>query len=117
MTSESNAGSRYRLAIGRAIAGYRSRRGLSLRALAETSGVSVAYLSEIEHGQKEPSSGTLSQLAGALDVTLPDLLREIVDQLETDAAPLEISVDDLPPEEIEELARYADWLRWRRSRD
>lgn len=117
MTNGLNAGSRYRLAIGRAIAGYRSDRHLSLRALAESSGLSLAYLSEIEHGRKDPSSGTLDQLADALGITLSDLLREIVDQLEADTATAEISLADLSPEELEEVARFADWIRWRRSRE
>ncbi len=117
MTSEPDAGTRYRQAIGRTIAAYRLLRGLSLRALADSSGISLAYLSELEHGHKEASGTVLKQLAEAYGITFPDLLRAIAERLDMDDAVPGLSLEGLEPDEIAELARFAEWLRWRRARE
>jgi transcriptional regulator with XRE-family HTH domain len=112
-----DAGERYRRAIGLTLAALRARQGLSLRGMAEFSGVSLAYLSELEHGQKEPSGSMLSQLAAAFNMTLPELMRIIAERVDQEAGAPEISLEDLDHDDIDELARYADWLRWRKQRD
>lgn len=117
MTSDQSAGTRYRQAIGRTIATYRSQQGLSLRALSESSGISLAYLSELEHGQKEPSGTILHQLAGSFGISLPELVHTIADQLEAEDTLPDLSLEDLESEEIGELSRFADWLRWRKTRE
>jgi transcriptional regulator with XRE-family HTH domain len=43
--------------------------------------VSLGYLSEVERGQKEPSSELLAAICGALDVELSELFREVTDTL------------------------------------
>jgi transcriptional regulator with XRE-family HTH domain len=48
----------------------RARRGLSLRSLAEQSGLNVNTLSLIENSKTSPSVSTLQQLASALDVPI-----------------------------------------------
>lgn len=69
-------------ALDRMIAGegpvrvWREHRGLTARALAEASGVSVAYLSEIETRKKPGSARALAALARALRVAVEDLLVE-----------------------------------------
>ncbi|MDT7695129.1 MAG: hypothetical protein QOI75_4496, partial [Pseudonocardiales bacterium] len=50
--------------IGDQLRLLRSRRGLSLRALAAEAGVSATLLSQIERGVTEPSLATLRRLAG-----------------------------------------------------
>lgn len=55
------------------VAVFREHRGLSARALAQTAGVSPAYLSEIEGGKKPGSFDAMRKLAGALGVSM-DLL-------------------------------------------
>ena len=52
---------------------WRSRRGLSLRALGELSGVSYVNISRIEAGTMSPTVTTLDRLAAALGVTVRDL--------------------------------------------
>ena len=52
---------------------WREHRGLTLTALAETAGVSVSYLSEIECGRKPGSAAALRAVAGALRVPMDDL--------------------------------------------
>ncbi len=115
MSGEIEDGARYRRAIGRTIAMLRSERGTSLRAMSESSGISLAYLSEIEHGLKEPSGAMLSQLASAFDLSLPELLRIVAEHLDSESTGPEISLEDLDSCEIEELASFADWLRWRKA--
>ena len=54
------------LQVGRRLRELRARRGLSLRALAEQSGLNYNTLSLIENGRTSPSVNTLRQLARAL---------------------------------------------------
>jgi len=54
--------------VGSRLRGIRSGRGLSIRALAELSGLNVNTLSLIENGHTSPSVSTLQQLAQALQV-------------------------------------------------
>jgi DNA-binding XRE family transcriptional regulator len=54
---------------------WRDYRGLSGRALAEAVGISAAYLSQIESGQRDGSFDTMQRIAEALKVSLDDLRR------------------------------------------
>lgn len=56
--------------VGRCLRELRLRRELSLRALADQSGLNVNTLSLIENGKTSPSVSTLQQLAGALQVPI-----------------------------------------------
>jgi transcriptional regulator with XRE-family HTH domain len=56
--------------VGRRLRQLRNERDLSLRALAEWSGLALNTLSLIEHGKTSPSVGTLQQLAAALEVPI-----------------------------------------------
>ena len=58
------------------IRAFRDHRGLTLRALAERSGVSVSYLSEIEHGQKPGSVAALNRIAEAVGTTIDALVSD-----------------------------------------
>jgi transcriptional regulator with XRE-family HTH domain len=58
------------LDVGRCLRELRTRRGLSIRSLAEQSGLNVNTLSLIENSKTSPSVSTLQQLAGALDVPI-----------------------------------------------
>jgi len=53
---------------------YRELRGLSARELADKTGISAAFLSEIENGKKEGGVSTLKKMAQALGVTIDDLV-------------------------------------------
>mgnify|MGYP005860083463 CR=1 FL=1 len=56
--------------IGGSLRQFREERGLTIRALAEISGLAVNTLSLIENSKCSPSVSTLKQLAGALDVPI-----------------------------------------------
>lgn len=58
------------LLVGRNLRDLRNRRGLSLRVLADRSGLNVNTLSLVENGKSSPSVSTLQQLAQALNVPI-----------------------------------------------
>jgi transcriptional regulator with XRE-family HTH domain len=58
--------------VGARLRMLRAGAGLSIRALAEMSGLNVNTLSLIENGKTSPSVGTLQQLAGALGVPVTE---------------------------------------------
>jgi transcriptional regulator with XRE-family HTH domain len=63
--------------LGASIRAQRTACGLSLRELAEQTGVSNAYLSQLERGLHEPSLTVLSAVARALGVSLESLLARV----------------------------------------
>ena len=73
-------------ALGALIRARRQAAGLSLRALAERTGVSNAYLSQVERGRHEPSISVLKAIADALDVS-PALLLARAGVLDDDTGP------------------------------
>src|SRR5688572_14993254 len=60
--------------LGARLRDARQNRGLSLRALAEKTGFSASFLSQIELGQASPSLGSLQRIADALGVTVAGLV-------------------------------------------
>lgn len=62
-------GLRARLVVGRQIRRWRTERGLTLARVAERSGLTVGYLSQIENDKASPSLAVLGQIAEALDVS------------------------------------------------
>jgi XRE family transcriptional regulator, regulator of sulfur utilization len=64
------------LKIGARVKAERQRLGLTLRALAERTGFSASFLSQVELDQTSPSLASLAKLAHALGVTLSSLLAE-----------------------------------------
>ena len=63
-----------RFILGLKLRTLRHERGDSLKTVAEESGLSVSYLSEIEKGKKYPKPDKLIDLAEALDVTYDELV-------------------------------------------
>jgi transcriptional regulator with XRE-family HTH domain len=61
-------------AVGDLLRRERHRRGMTLRQLAAASQVSLAFLSEVERGRKEPSSEVLAAICRALGLQLVDLV-------------------------------------------
>ncbi len=53
---------------------WREHRGMSVRGLASTAGLSAPYVSEIETGKKEGSISVMKKVAEALEVDLDDLV-------------------------------------------
>ena len=61
----------------RPLSAFRSYRGLTLRQLAEASGVTASYISEIERGLKPGSAAALARLAAALDTRIDVLAMDL----------------------------------------
>lgn len=66
-----------RQVVGETLRGVRMRQRRTLREVSATARVSLGYLSEVERGQKEPSSELLAAICGALDVELSELFAEV----------------------------------------
>lgn len=68
--------------VGEVLRARRISEGLTLRDVSARARVSLGYISEVERGQKEPSSELLAALAGALDVPLSKVLLDVSSLLE-----------------------------------
>ncbi len=66
-----------RKVVGDTLRALRMRQRRTLREVSATARVSLGYLSEVERGQKEPSSELLAAICGALDVELSELFGEV----------------------------------------
>lgn len=66
-----------RQVVGDTLRGRRMRQRRTLREVSASARVSLGYLSEVERGQKEPSSELLAAICGALDVELSELFAEV----------------------------------------
>ena len=73
MTSQSQS-PRTQLHYAGAIERVRRQRGMTREAMAEASGVSPSYLSEVERGFKRPSTDVLAAIARALGMAPSELL-------------------------------------------
>jgi transcriptional regulator with XRE-family HTH domain len=63
------------LAIGPRVRALRDAMDLSLRDLADRSGVSAPMLSQVERGETSPTLAVASRIAGGLELSLSQLLR------------------------------------------
>lgn len=63
--------------LGETLRGLRLRQRRTLREVSASARVSLGYLSEVERGQKEPSSELLAAICGALDVELSELFWQV----------------------------------------
>ena len=102
----------WRDALGDRLRRLRHDRGERLADTAERAGVSPQYLSEIERGLKEPSSEMIAAVAGALEVTLVDLMIAVAAELRNRSADRPtgrgLRMVELSSTEALELARTAD---------
>ncbi|MGO9302986.1 MAG: helix-turn-helix domain-containing protein [Candidatus Korobacteraceae bacterium] len=74
--------------VAKAIRDLRHRSGLSQRQLAMRMGVPRTYVSKIENEKATPTLSSLARLAAALEVTVPDLLRDCSSSREDEIAEL-----------------------------
>jgi len=95
-----------RAALGERAKAFRKARGHTLRELAEKSGLSTRFLSQVESGQANPSLESMHELAKALGVHIFTLVGQGALHPERDA--LHEIVDALTPGEI---GRAVDALR------
>lgn len=63
--------------LGSTLRVARVSQGRTLRDVAKSARVSLGYLSEVERGQKEPSSELLNSICTALDLQLSKILTDV----------------------------------------
>ena len=78
----------WREVLGSRLRALRTERDETLAQTAERAGISPQYLSEVERGRKEPSSEMIAALAGALGITVADLMAGTADDLRRNVAPV-----------------------------
>jgi len=78
----------WREVLGRRLRALRTDRDETLAQTAERAGISPQYLSEIERGRKEASSEMIAALAGALGITVADLMSGTAEDLRRIIAPV-----------------------------
>ena len=61
--------------LGESVRRLRAARQLSLRTLAERTGFSASFLSQVENGQASPSISSMERIAAALGVTLGEFFQ------------------------------------------
>src|ERR1700733_1805316 len=71
----------WREVLGSRLRALRTERDETLAQTAERAGISPQYLSEVERGRKEPSSEMIAALAGALDLTVAELMADTAEDL------------------------------------
>jgi transcriptional regulator with XRE-family HTH domain len=76
----------WREVLGSRLRALRGDRDETLAQTAERAGISPQYLSEIERGRKEPSSEMIAALAGALGISVADLMAGAAEDLRQNAA-------------------------------
>lgn len=76
--------------LGKRIRDLRFRRGLTVQQLAEASGLSKGFISQVENDRTSPSLATLRDLARALDTSIAFLV------VEDDAKPHVVRTQDRP---------------------
>lgn len=73
--SASSMSENHHPSVGTRLSELRQERGLSLRALAKESGLSVNAVSRIERGESSPTVSSLQRLARALEVQITEFFR------------------------------------------
>jgi transcriptional regulator with XRE-family HTH domain len=82
-TSEPDSERAILVAWGSVLRRYRIWKRLSRRDLARRAGLSAVYLGEIERGEKDPSSHSLSAISAGLGVPLAELYLRVATRLDT----------------------------------
>lgn len=112
--------------LGSELRRIRKARGATLRGVEEATGISNAYLSQLENGKiSKPSPNFLYKLAGFYEVPYEDLMRAagyVGEDSSGDekkrgrlSAVALATLSDLDEDEEAELMRYAEYLRSRRE--
>ncbi len=111
--------------LSNAIKALRSAKGLSLRQVEKRTGISNAYLSQLENGKiEQPSPHILHTLAEGYDTSYEDLMKlagylqkkqgeRVRDNVMEDVA--FSAIKNLTDEERDEVLRFISFLRTRRN--
>jgi transcriptional regulator with XRE-family HTH domain len=67
--------------FGRALKGWRGKRGLTQEQLAHDAGITTSYANQVENGRKVPTLTVILKLCRALDIMPADLLSDFTPPL------------------------------------
>lgn len=67
--------------VGRAIAYFRNKKGLSQEVLSGLADIGRSHLSAIERGERKPTLETLYRLCVAMDINMSDVILKIEEEL------------------------------------
>lgn len=67
--------------LGSTLRALRVEQGRTLRDVAKCARVSLGYLSEVERGQKEPSSELLNAICLALEISIGEVLSRVATEI------------------------------------
>jgi transcriptional regulator with XRE-family HTH domain len=90
--------------LGEVLRTRRLSAGLTLRELSARARVSLGYISEIERGQKEPSSELLAALTSALEVPLSEVLIDVSVLLAAEEQAELATVSRIAPDAVVEVS-------------
>lgn len=90
--------------IGYRLQKLRKKRKLTQKALAEMTGISRSYLSDIEHNRYNPSFDTIEALASSLKLDLKSFFDDTLLEEDYYLKPLKEELEEESFEEIEELS-------------
>ena len=94
------------------IAEYKRKLNMTTEELSRESGVPVGTLNKILSGAtKDPKLETLKAIARVLGLTLNDF-----DDVEPQTQAAHFDGEDYTPEELEEIKKYAEYVRSRRDK-
>jgi transcriptional regulator with XRE-family HTH domain len=96
MDQESSPSPDFAEAVGRTIKVIRTDQGIGRKQLADEVGISYSYLTEIENGNKPPSSSVLRQIAHALKMRMSQLTEAAELRLEAKQQEIEQEDDNTP---------------------
>ena len=99
------------MTIGQRIREKRHEKKLTLKELAETTGLSLTYLSDVERDRTRPSVKTLMRIAEKLEVTTTDLIHGVEDLGDLTAEGLPAGLRDLLRDPEWEPHLDEDWVR------
>jgi transcriptional regulator with XRE-family HTH domain len=97
--------------LGKRIAELRERRGRLQKELAETAGLSVSFLSEVENDRRTPGAEVLLRIADALGASLDYLLRGEDSRPEPKPVTIPPSLQEAAEQERWSYTLTADLLR------
>ena len=108
--------------LGHLLKEARERKGVTLRAVQDTTGVSNPYLSQIESGKvQHPSPSVLNKLATLYGISYASVMKAAGYPVPDSAVPSEqlrafARLGPITEDEEEELAQYLEFVRQRRER-
>ena len=97
----------YKDALGEVIREERLAQGITMRSLADSSPIALGYLSEVERGQKEPSSQVLERIANGLGKEAYELVMEAGMKMYRDGLPEVVYL----PDKASWYDQYSDLIR------